>query len=219
MNVRPPPGPSWPHPSSPPPRRRAGAIALGVGIAAAGLFGLAMVKASGGFFALEPSRDAPSGPPLSVVVDRGEPPPPVAPERDAGPLDTFAAPPPDSDRPVPVRPVVRAAIADPPAPEPRPVRRAPPPTPEAQRAAFRPSFDCRYARSRAEQMVCGDPRLAAADRALHQVFEAAMRRAPDPRALRAEQDRWLAVRERAAPDPDAVAAVYHQRIDELEAAF
>lgn len=220
MFLRPSPGRSGPPPPpptpTPKPRPRGGAVALGLGVLGAGLFGLVLIRGSDELFALAPSRDAPSGPPLSVVVEPDEPPLPIPPDPEGGRLDTFTAPPPDSDRPVPVRRMVPPAT--PPSPQPRPVRASRPPS-EPRGASFRPSFDCRHARSRAEHMVCDDPRLAAADRALHHAFEAAMRRAPDPRALRAEQDRWLVARERAAPDPAAVAAVYHLRIDELEAAF
>ncbi len=116
-------------------------------------------------------------------------------------------------------------------PEPRPQRapivvaEADPPeaiAPERETSRWRsrrataPSFDCRYARTRAELMVCEDPRLAAADRRL----AAAFRRAVDGGApygpLRRQQDRWLAARERAAVSPEAVHMVYQQRIAELE---
>jgi uncharacterized protein len=59
--------------------------------------------------------------------------------------------------------------------------------------------------------------LAAADWRLHNVFERAMAESPNPRRLRAEQDRWLAAREAAAPDPGAVLGVYEERIDQLAA--
>ena len=80
-----------------------------------------------------------------------------------------------------------------------------------------PSFNCRYARSASERLVCRDPGLAALDRGLNAAYEEAIAAGADRRSLRAAQDRWLAVRERAAPDPDAVADVYRRRIEELGA--
>jgi hypothetical protein len=122
-------------------------------------------------------------------------------------------------------PEPRLAPIPPFAPEPRTAPRAPrPPEPVAappvQRVVIatpraRPSFNCRNARTSAEQLVCSDPVLAAADWRLHNAFEQASAQSPSPRALRLEQDRWLAVREAAAPDPRAVLDVYEQRIDEL----
>jgi len=78
-----------------------------------------------------------------------------------------------------------------------------------------PAFNCRLARSRSERMVCGEPDLAEADRRLNNVFNRAMQRSPNPRALRQEQDRWLAQREALAPDHDAVLDHYEGRIAEL----
>ena len=68
-------------------------------------------------------------------------------------------------------------------------------------------------------MVCSDPVLAAADWRLHNTFERAMAESPSPRDLRRQQDRWLAAREAAAPDPRAVLQVYETRIDELNARY
>ncbi|MGZ8369449.1 MAG: hypothetical protein ACXWVH_00155, partial [Caulobacteraceae bacterium] len=96
----------------------------------------------------------------------------------------------------------------------------PRPAPPPQRATFqptaRPSFNCQYARTRAERMVCTDPELAAADRRLARAFRNAVDNGVPERALRAQQDRWLRAREQAAVDPEAVAMVYEARIRELE---
>lgn len=138
------------------------------------------------------------------------------------------------------RPVVRAPAARPPvqvarAPQGSPasaVVRAPPaqvavieppraipPRPAPARVAERdvsPSFNCRYARSRSEQMVCGDSELATLDRRLNRAFDRAVGSGIPYRALRAEQDDWLSIREDAARrSPEAVASVYRQRIREL----
>lgn len=91
---------------------------------------------------------------------------------------------------------------------------APPPaTP-----AVRPSFDCRYARTASERMVCGDPELASYDRQLNGAFERAIRSGVPRRVLRADQDDWLGIREDAARySRQAVLNVYRQRISELNA--
>jgi uncharacterized protein len=91
-----------------------------------------------------------------------------------------------------------------------------PPVRAAPAAPLRgPSFNCRYARSPSERMVCGEPDLAAADRRLAAEFDRAMARTDDPRALRRQQDRWLAARERAGSDYDAVRDLYDIRLREL----
>jgi uncharacterized protein len=65
-------------------------------------------------------------------------------------------------------------------------------------------------------MVCSRPELAAADRRLNEAYEDAIVAGADRAALRLEQDRWLALREGAAPDPNAVRDVYDRRIRELQ---
>jgi uncharacterized protein len=80
-----------------------------------------------------------------------------------------------------------------------------------------PSFNCRYARSVSERLVCDDPRLAALDRRLNAAYEDAIAAGVSRRRLRAEQDNWLLTREHAAPDPDAVEDAYRRRIEELRA--
>uniref|UniRef100_UPI0035AE25B3 lysozyme inhibitor LprI family protein n=1 Tax=Phenylobacterium sp. TaxID=1871053 RepID=UPI0035AE25B3 len=62
----------------------------------------------------------------------------------------------------------------------------------------------------------GDPELAAADRRLARAYNRAVASGVPARALRAEQDDWLSIRDDAARrSPDAVASVYEQRIREL----
>ncbi|MCR5873756.1 hypothetical protein LRS10_05935 [Phenylobacterium sp. J426] len=81
----------------------------------------------------------------------------------------------------------------------------------------RPSFDCRYAGTRAERMVCGDAELARLDRQLDRAFDRAVSSGIPYRALRAEQDDWLSIREQAARrSPEAVESIYRQRIAELD---
>jgi uncharacterized protein YecT (DUF1311 family) len=90
---------------------------------------------------------------------------------------------------------------------------APPP----QFAAGR-SDRCDGAAGPAEQLICSDPALASADRALARAYRRALASGADPRALRAEQRDFMAIREDAASrSRRALAAVMSQRIDELNA--
>lgn len=91
------------------------------------------------------------------------------------------------------------------------------PAPAISAPAVRPSFNCRYARSQSERMVCDDPQLAALDRRLNRAFQQAVASGMPYRDLRAEQDDWLRIREDAArrAGPEAVESVYRQRIREL----
>src|SRR5690606_41012674 len=144
----------------------------------------------------EAARQAAS-PALSVEV--GEPvippepapapaPPPAVFEPQGAPV--AAAPPPG--RPAPFAP------APPPArPAPEPAWAPEAPVAPEPRFAGDPSFDCRYARSFSEQMVCDSPRLAAADRAMDAAYDRAIRAGAPPRWLRQEQDDWLAIRDDA----------------------
>lgn len=149
-------------------------------------------------------------------------PPPPAVEPAVPPVAVPAPGRPGQSEPAPAaRPPVETRRAPPPAvaearPEPR--RSAPAPVAEREpERSFSPSFNCRYARTRAERIVCAEPRLSAADRALNRAYEAAIARGADRRELRDEQDQWLRVRERAAPDPGAIEDAYRRRIRELEA--
>lgn len=143
-------------------------------------------------------------------------PPPVPPAAARPPAPR---PPEVARRPVPApRPTQVARVAPPP-PRPRPS----PPTPrpavevaERPRATARPSFNCSYARSRVERMVCADPGLARADRAMSSEFYAALANA-DPetrRALRRSRDRFLGYRDRCG-NAGCVAQAYSDRIDEI----
>ena len=110
---------------------------------------------------------------------------------------------------------------------PEPPRIVPPPVvsppprddlPQATRRerAARPSFNCRYARSRVEKMICADDALAARDRQMSAVFYDALAGA-DGRtraALRSSRDRFLGYRDRC-PDADCVGQAYADRIREI----
>ncbi|HEX6866837.1 MAG TPA: hypothetical protein VF122_06370, partial [Caulobacteraceae bacterium] len=72
------------------------------------------------------------------------------------------------------------------------------PRPAPRRTSSRPSFNCRFARSQSERMVCVDPNLAAADRRLAQAYREAIDSGIPERVLRRQQDVWLGARESAA---------------------
>lgn len=80
----------------------------------------------------------------------------------------------------------------------------------------RPSFDCRYARSRVEKMICSDGTLAAQDRGMSAAFYAALSGADAGRRarLRSSRDRFLADRDRC-PDADCVSQAYEDRVREI----
>jgi hypothetical protein len=118
------------------------------------------------------------------------------------------------------------APAPAPAPRPRPSEsprakaEAPRARPEPERprpALARPSFNCRFARTRTERMVCADEELAARDREMASQYYSAIAAAdPETRAvLRGTRDRFLARRERCA-GPGCVARSYEDRMDEID---
>ena len=89
---------------------------------------------------------------------------------------------------------------------------------EPDRPPPRASFDCAHARAGAEQMVCADPELAADDRELAGAYRRAMQLAPYPDEIRSEQRDWMEIREDAARrSPQALAGLYRQRIEDLNA--
>ncbi|WP_374534206.1 hypothetical protein, partial [Phenylobacterium sp.] len=88
---------------------------------------------------------------------------------------------------------------------------------DAERAAI-PTVDCAAPRSLADEMTCADPALAAADRQMARAFRRAVRAGAPYGELRAEQNDFMAMREDAAlRSPRALARLYDQRIDDLNA--
>ena len=206
--------------SAPAPARRVWPIprgvTIGAGVAAAVALGLLF-----GFWARPNlAHPAPAGP-MRAVTPAGydaaqrmntevNAPPPAPVPKSAGKLEVL---PPDLARNAP-RPVATLpASVFPSSPG---LGRAPievDPAVAPQIAAAQP---CAAARSRAAQIVCADPELAAADRDLNSAYRRALRSGVPPEQLRADQRDWLAIREDAARrSPRAVADVYEQRIDEL----
>lgn len=88
--------------------------------------------------------------------------------------------------------------------------------PEASATRARPSFDCRRARSRVEQLVCSDTGLARRDRAMSAVFYEALATGDGAtRArLRTSRERFLRFRDRC-PDAYCVAQAYDDRVAEI----
>jgi uncharacterized protein YecT (DUF1311 family) len=211
----------------PPPRpsrrvRRPGKGLIGVGVLMACLLGLV------GGYAMKPVLNEDTGPqkPHRTVSMPQEPPglgiqvlPGPAPQLpDVAPAEE--APPPDLPDPAPAS--EEEARNSPPAPVehpgPPPIQAPEPePAPPPARVVTRPSFNCRYARSQAERMVCTDPQLAAADRRMAQAYRQALDAGVPRQILDRQQAAWMAAREDAARfGPAAVADVYGERTAELQ---
>ncbi len=86
----------------------------------------------------------------------------------------------------------------------------------AERGSSRPSFNCRYARSRGEIMVCESDRLAASDRRMSSAFYSALSNADRSarRKLRRTRDKFLAYRDRCRTEA-CVAQAYEGRMREI----
>ncbi|HEX8238614.1 MAG TPA: hypothetical protein VF574_02615 [Allosphingosinicella sp.] len=142
----------------------------------------------------------------------------------AAPAQIPSAPPKAApSEPALMPPVAEAAprpAAPPPAPSPPPppVRtadRSPEPAP-ATRVTVRPSFNCRYGKTRTEKMICSSPRLAAQDRAMASLYYDLMARA-DPATrghLRRSRDAFLGRREQCRSE-GCVDSAYTSRMAEL----
>ena len=104
-----------------------------------------------------------------------------------------------------------------PASPPQTVPQAPPVAPEpVASGAARPSFNCRYARTRGEIAVCNDAGLAALDRQMAAEFYRALA-SGGPRErqlLRSTRDSFLRYRDRC-PNDNCVAETYRGRIREI----
>ena len=112
----------------------------------------------------------------------------------------------------PVQPQPRPQAQPEPTPEPQP-RAEPAP---AQAVSARPSFNCRYARTRGERMVCGNASLAAKDRQMSSLFYSALANAsPEARrALRSTRGGFIAYRDRCG-SAACVAEAYDGRMQEI----
>jgi hypothetical protein len=166
-------------------------------------------------------QNAPPQPvPLGEEVELAEAVPPAigGPEDEEEIEEPQEAPTPRATAEPTPRPSPRATSRPTPRPTPRETQAAKEreEPPARRRASSNPSFNCRYARSRSETMVCESSRLAAKDRAMSSVFYSALDNA-DPRQrreLRRTRDRFLAYRDRC-PNEACVAEAYDGRIEEI----
>lgn len=172
-----------------------------------------------------------AAPPMNVQLAQAPPPPlpPAATDKlevlaaRPGPATALSprAPSP-ATRETPVLSLSPPTPAPAPAPAPAPREMAQAPTPRdavaVAPAPLRAPYDCRDAPTRARAMVCRDAGLAAMDRRMKQAYAAAVAAGAPRDDLAADQEDWLDVREEAAVySRRAVADIYRQRIDELDA--
>jgi hypothetical protein len=111
----------------------------------------------------------------------------------------------------------QVATATPAAPPPPARSQAPAPAVATVGGGVRPSYNCRYARTRSEKLVCGSPALAARDRTMSAIYYRAIAGA-DPvtkREIRSSRDAFLARRERCGGSEVCINAVYGERIAEI----
>jgi uncharacterized protein YecT (DUF1311 family) len=221
-------GPAASYEAHPEPRRRALWPMMATGAAVLAAFG-------GGFLLARTDPSPPAAPrpvseaaalaaaqPMNVEVAAVAP---IPAPKVAGAAKLEVLPrstPPTAFTPRPLPPVPREAptlAIAPAAPAPREVAEAPVARDAVAVApAPRASFDCRDAPTRARAMVCRDAGLAAMDRRMKQAYAAAVASGASRDDLEADQEDWLNVREDAATySRRAVADIYRQRIDELDA--
>jgi uncharacterized protein YecT (DUF1311 family) len=154
--------------------------------------------------------DLKNAPRLAEAGDEPEP------EPQPSPTPELAQAPPPPPAPV-AAPSPRPRPAARPAPRPSqaPVREEVAERPRPAQA--RPSFNCRYAKTRTERMVCSDERLAARDREMASLYYEALA-VGDRRTralLRGTRDSFLAYRERCRTST-CVAQAYEDRVDEID---
>jgi len=135
-----------------------------------------------------------------TAQQQAAPPPAPAP---APPTQVAQAEPERRGTPAPERPAAAA----------RPQEKA---QPQQARTSGSPSFNCNYARTRSERMVCSSGSLAAKDRQMAAIYYAAMANADvGTRAhLRRSRDAFLSRRERCGSE-DCIQAIYDARIQEI----
>ncbi|MBY4766724.1 lysozyme inhibitor LprI family protein [Burkholderia ambifaria] len=88
-------------------------------------------------------------------------------------------------------------------------------TPAAHGQTFLTSFDCRRAKADDEIAICGDAGLAAMDRQLGQLYEAAMRTIADPQALKQSESDWVITRHMCNSDVECLRHAYGERIGQF----
>ncbi|WP_157642217.1 lysozyme inhibitor LprI family protein [Burkholderia ubonensis] len=80
---------------------------------------------------------------------------------------------------------------------------------------FPTSFDCAHASNDDEIAVCGDPGLAAMDRQLGQLYNAALKTISDPSALKKSESDWLLTRHMCNGDLECLRRAYGERIGQF----
>jgi len=84
-------------------------------------------------------------------------------------------------------------------------------------AAPGPSFDCAKAKTEIHRAICSDPKLAALDRELADVYTAlANQGGTNAAALRKDEDHWIASERNHCTTNDCIAAAYTSRIAALK---
>jgi len=135
------------------------------------------------------------------------------------PAPATAPPPAPAAAPAPT-PQQRPEARGTPAPQRESAQASSQPQPKArpaqQRTSASPSFNCSYARTRSERLVCSNGSLAAKDRQMAAIYYAAMANADvGTRAhLRRSRDAFLSRRERCGSE-DCVISIYDARIQEI----
>jgi uncharacterized protein YecT (DUF1311 family) len=88
-------------------------------------------------------------------------------------------------------------------------------TPASQSQTFLTSFDCRRAKADDEIAICGDAGLAAMDRQLGQLYDAAMKTISDREALKQSESDWVITRHMCNSDVDCLRHAYGERIGQF----
>ncbi|MFP3710073.1 lysozyme inhibitor LprI family protein [Paraburkholderia sp. SIMBA_009] len=88
-------------------------------------------------------------------------------------------------------------------------------TPASQGQTFLTSFDCRRAKADDETAICGDAGLAAMDRQLGQLYDAAMKSTTTPQALKQSESDWVITRHMCNGDRECLRHAYGVRIGQF----
>lgn len=88
-------------------------------------------------------------------------------------------------------------------------------TPASQAQTFPTSFDCRRAAAADEVAICGDAGLAAMDRQLGHLYDAALLNISDPEALKRSESDWVIARHMCNSDIECLRHAYGERIGQF----
>lgn len=88
-------------------------------------------------------------------------------------------------------------------------------TSASQSQTFLTNFDCRRAKADDEVAICGDAGLAAMDRQLGQLYDAAMKTISDPQALKRSESYWVITRHMCNSDVECLRHAYGARIGQF----